>query len=157
MKTLPLLVCAGALALSGCASLSDKDRAVLERQRVPARLQDRMEDGRSLALEEVIELSRRGVPAETIVRYMRGTTRVYRLDSTDVTRLQKAGVKPPVIDYMLATPTRNAQRYVDPWWGGWGYGGWWGYQPWWGYGPGYYGPGYWASPVIVVRGGRGRH
>lgn len=133
MKFLTLLL-GTALLLSGCATLSDADRAVLQRQRVSPTLQDRMEQGRSLEVADVIELSRRGVPPETIVRYLRRTGRVYSLTSLDVVKLRQAGVRPGVIDYMLTTPALYAPRYVDPWWG---------YPPYYYYyGPAYYRPYY---------------
>lgn len=148
------------LGLSGCATLNERELATLERQRVPARLQDRMEDGRALTTDDVIELSRRRVSPDLTIRYLRRTNRIYRLNSREVARLQKARVDPQVIDYMLATPAIYARAYDPGWggwgggfggWGGWGYGGWAGYQPWWGGGPGML----WGGPVFIGRGRRG--
>jgi hypothetical protein len=136
MKFLPLLLGGALLLLGGCATLSESERAVLQRQKVPPSLQERMDQGRSLEIADVIELSRRGVPPDFIVRYLRGTGRVYSLNSLDVVKLREAGVRPGVIDFMLSTPGLYAPRYVEPWWG---------YEP-------YY---YYHRPIIVVR-DRGR-
>lgn len=135
MKVTPLVFGCALLLLGGCATLSDSERAVLQRQRVPPALQQRMDGGRSLEIADVIELSRRGVPPDLIIRYMRSTGRTYSLSSLEVVKLRDAGVRPGVIDYMLATPSLHAPRYVEPWWG---------------CDPYYYS--YYHRPVIVVRG-----
>lgn len=133
---LPLLL-GCALLLGGCATLSESELALLQRQRVSPDLQERMDEGRALEVSEVIELSRRGVPPDFIVRYLRSTGRVYSLSSFDVVKLRDAGVRPGVIDYMLSTPSLYAPRYTEPWWG---------YEP-------YY---YYHRPIIVVRDRRTR-
>lgn len=129
---LPLVLGCALLLVGGCATLSDTDRTALQRQRVPAELQERMDSGSPLELAEIIELSRRGVSPELIIRYLRSTGRVYSLTSYDVVKLRDAGVRPGVVDYMLSTPALYAPRYVEPGWG---------YDP-------YY---YYHRPVIVVR------
>lgn len=135
--SLALLGCV-LLLVGGCATLSDTDRAALQRQRVSPELQARMDQGTSLESADIIELSRRGVPPELIVRYLRSTGRVYSLTSYDVVKLRDAGVRPGVVDYMLATPALYAPRYIEPGWG---------YDP-------YY---YYNRPVIVVRHRGHRH
>lgn len=97
-----------------------------------------MESGASLEMADIIELTRRGLPPDFILRYLRSTGRVYSLSSLDVVKLRDAGVRPAVIDYMLSTPRLYAVRYVDPWWG---------YEP-------YY---YYHRPIIVVRDRKHRH
>ena len=138
MKVFPIVVGCVLLLLGGCATLSDADRTTLRRSRVPPALQDRMESGASLELADVIELTRRGLPPDFILRYLRATGRVYSLSSLDVVKLRDAGVRPAVIDYMLSTPRLYAVRYADPWWG---------YEP-------YH---FYHRPIIVVRDRKGRN
>lgn len=142
MKSLPIAACLCLALLSGCATLSDADRAALQQHRVPPPLQERMNHRESLELADVTELSRRGVPPDFIMRYLRSTGRVYSLSSLDVVKLRDAGVRPGVIDYMMSTPALYAPRYADPWYG-YGY---------YGYDPHYY----YNRPVVIVRDRRGR-
>jgi hypothetical protein len=58
-----------------------------------------------LTLDDITELSRKGVPGPFIVHYLRPTYYVYKLSSGDVARLRQSGVAEGVIRYLLATPT----------------------------------------------------
>ena len=136
MKILPLVFGCALLLLGGCVTLSDADHAALQQHRVPPALQERMDRGISLELADIIDLSRRGLSPEFILRYLRSTGRVYSLSSYDVVKLRDAGVRPAVIDFMLATPGLYGQRYVEPWWG---------YEPY-----------YYHRPIIILRDGHRR-
>lgn len=109
-----------ATLLTGCATISEKDRLVLQRQNVPAPLYARMLRHQPLELGEIVELSRRNVPPVIIVRYIDGTLAEYQLKTEDVVQLQRAGVSSEVIDYLLTTPGLNADRGqpYDPFWMG---------------------------------------
>jgi hypothetical protein len=104
--------------LTGCATLSEKDRRVLQQQNVPAPLYARMLRHQPLALGEIVELSRKNVPPNTIVRYIDTTLAEYQLKTEDVVQLRRAGVSAEVIDYLLTTPGLNANRVpsYDPFW-----------------------------------------
>ncbi len=96
------MVCA--FILSACATLNDNDRAALERHSVSPALTARMSHGEPLAVPDIIELSRKGLPASFIIHYLRSTQAPYSLKVDDVTQLKNAGVSPDVINYLLATP-----------------------------------------------------
>jgi len=119
-----LPICARSIALvlasllTGCTTLSEKDRRVLQQQNVPAPLYARMLRHQPLELDEIVELSRKNVPPNTIVRYIDTTFAEYQLKTEDVMQLRRAGVRPEVIDYLLTTPALNADRVqpYDPFW-----------------------------------------
>lgn len=58
----------------------------------------------ALTLEQIKEMTAKGVSDETILNALRASRAVYRLTSKDVTELQEAKVSPAVIDYLLTTP-----------------------------------------------------
>lgn len=128
--------------LGGCASLG------VEQSTPPVTVSD------------VIQLSKQGVPAETILDKMRESQTVYRLTPSQLAQLRDQGVADQVIDYMQQTylyAVRNDQSLEDWdywtlgadgfWYGGPYYGWpphWWirdsyGYSAWgdgWGWGEG---------------------
>ena len=118
-----LLVC---LALSvGCATLGSQ-------QTKPP-----------VTVSEVIQMSKEGIPAETIIEKMRDSETVYRLTGSELAKLHDQGVSDQVIDYMQQTylrAVRRDQRLED--WDYWTLGpdGFW-------YGGPYYG---WPYGWIVV-------
>ena len=139
---LMFLMVAGLLAFSGCATLNPYDRGLLVQHHVSNSLYQRMLHGEPLALEDVIELSRRQLPAGFIIHYLSSTRSAYHLSSGDVARLRKAGVSKEVVDYLLDTPALYAPRpYYYP------------YPPYYPYDPYYYG----GSSVIVGGGYWHRH
>lgn len=103
-------VLAACAVLTGCASLSEADRTILTQHRVSPTLIASMSRGRSLSLADIIELSEHRLPPSFILRYIRSTYAVYRLSSSDVITLRRAGVSPVVIDYLLTTPEQQAAR-----------------------------------------------
>jgi hypothetical protein len=146
MKLSRYLVFLLPLLLAACG-LSDQDKAdyaAVERSGVTPAIYDKMVHGDDLGIHDIETLSRARVNPAIILRYIRDHGTVYYLNSTDVDAMQKAGVDPSIIDYMLQTAR----------------GGWWGagpypyaygpYGPWW-YGPGFYGGG------IYIHGGGGYH
>ena len=101
-RLLPLLV-ASALVLTGCATLNDRDRVVLQQQGVAGPVYEKMLHHEPLSLDDIIYLSQRGVPGPYIVYYLRPTYAVYKLTTGDVVRLRKTGVSEGVIRYLVAT------------------------------------------------------
>jgi hypothetical protein len=133
MKPSLLALCAVTLLLTACG-LSDQQKADYSRVQnsgVSPAIYDKMVNGDDLSIGDIEALSRAHVNSGIILRYLRDNDTVYYLAATDVTRMEKVGVDPSVVDYMLQTAR----------------GGWWGagpypyfgvYDPFW-YGPGFYG------------------
>jgi hypothetical protein len=86
---------------------------------------------------EVIQLSRAGTPPAQIIQKMRDAGMVYRLNASQIARLQRDGVSDAVLNYMQHTyieAVRRDQRLRDwnRWWpdaDGYFYGGCY-YQSW---------------------------
>jgi hypothetical protein len=57
-----------------------------------------------ISMDEIKEMSAKGVSDQTIISALRATRAAYHLKSVHVTDLQQAGVSQPVIDYLLTTP-----------------------------------------------------
>jgi hypothetical protein len=63
-----------------------------------------------LSLQEIIDLSRQGVPPARIVERIEASEAVYVLSVADVGRLQAAGVKSEVIDSLLSSCLQACRR-----------------------------------------------
>ena len=133
MKPFRLLILALPLFLAACGLSPQQkaDYARVEQAGVSPAIYDKMVHGDPLSISDVEALSRAHVNSAIILRYLRDQGTVYYLSSSDVKQMEKAGVDPSIVDYMLQT----AQ------------GGWWGpgpypyfgvYDPYW-YGPVFYG------------------
>ncbi|MGD2169719.1 MAG: glycine zipper domain-containing protein [Chlamydiota bacterium] len=83
------------------AALDEQDRRIME-QRSPSTV-SRMDEGRPLTINDVIQLSEGGVSDETILGYMRQTGARYKLNQSQIRRMQNAGVSQRVINYMIDT------------------------------------------------------
>jgi hypothetical protein len=59
---------------------------------------------------QVIEMSKEGVPAETIVRKMRDSETVYRLTAAQLAELHDMGIADQVLDYMQQTYIEAERR-----------------------------------------------
>lgn len=115
MKKLILLsvVLAGAL-LTGCATYRETS-APTPTASLP----------RPLSLDEIREMSAKGVSDATILAALRASRAVYQLSAQDISALQEAGVSQAVIDYLLKTPElykaerrvyRTYYYYPPPYW-----------------------------------------
>jgi hypothetical protein len=94
--------------------------------------------------EQVVQMSKAGVPAADIVQKMRDAGTIYRLSGSQLARLKSEGVHDDVLDYMqetnlAAARARGAAEYGSYWGGAWA----WGPYPYAPYPYGYWGPGYW--------------
>jgi len=83
------------------ASLDEQDRKIME-QRSPSTVL-RMDEGRPLTINDVIELSQGGVSDDTILSYMSQTKSQYKLNQDQIYHMQNAGVSQRVINYMIDT------------------------------------------------------
>ncbi len=100
-----VLVLTAALMLSACG-LSQQQQvdydAVQHSKSSPA-IYDKMVHGDPLSVSDIIELTRARVNDGIILRYIRDRETIYVLNGIDVDRMQRAGVSPSIIDYMLHT------------------------------------------------------
>jgi len=83
-----------------------------------------------VSVPQIIAMSRAGVPAAEIIRQIRASGTVYRLQASQLADLEKQGVPPAVIDCMQQTFLEAVQRdaaynewsrwqlYGDFWYGG---------------------------------------
>ena len=110
-----ILILTLAFALTGCVTLHRRDRELLQDHHVTGVLYEKMARHEPLTLDEIMELSQRGVPGTFIVHYLRPTYYVYKLNSDDVTRLKQSGVPEGVIRYLLATPAMYSPSQAPVW------------------------------------------
>ena len=103
-----------AVGLVGCASLNGRDRDFLTGHGVGGALYEKMSHHEVLTLDDIMALSRKGVPGPFIVHYLRPTYYVYKLSYSDVSDLRKAGVDGGVVSYLLATPHLYSPAYAPP-------------------------------------------
>jgi hypothetical protein len=77
---------------------------------------------------EVIQMSKEGVPAQTIVQRMRDSGTVYRLTAAQLAELHDLGVADQVVNYMQRSyiEAERREQSRDDWgeWGMWGPGFW---------------------------------
>jgi hypothetical protein len=77
---------------------------------------------------QVIQMSKEGVPAETIVAKMRDSEGVYRFTAAQLAELHDLGIADPVLDYMQQTyiEAERREQSRDDWgeWDMWGAGVW---------------------------------
>jgi len=89
-----------------------------------------LEETKPVSVQEVVQMSTSGVPAEKIIEKMRKSRTVYRLKASELAELRDKGVSDKVIDYMQQTYLTAVQRdqqledmnYWWPW-NGYLYGG----------------------------------
>ena len=69
-----------------------------------------------VTVSEVIQMSKEGVPADTIIETMRDSDTVYRLTAAQLAELHEQGISDQVIDYMQQTyldTVRQDQSLAD--------------------------------------------
>jgi len=103
-----------AAALSGCATFDESELTLIQRSGVSPRIVSKMEAGRVLTPEDVIELTRQRVPNSYILRQIEDAGVDYVLSPEDYQRQQKARVAPEVLDALLAASDDFAARYTTP-------------------------------------------
>jgi len=82
-------------------TLDEQDKMILE-QRSPTTLQ-RINEGKSLSIYDVIQISQSGISDDIIINYMNETKSKYRLNQAQIYRMQNSGVSQRVINYMIDT------------------------------------------------------
>ncbi|MCE0497688.1 MAG: hypothetical protein LV481_07060 [Methylacidiphilales bacterium] len=133
MKPFRLLILALPLFLAACGPTAQQqaDYARVERAGVSPAIYDKMVHGDPLSISDIESLSRAHVNSGIILRYLRDHGTVYYLSAADVKQMEKAGVDPSIVDYMLQTAQGG-------WWGPGPYPYYGAYDPYWG-GPFFYG------------------
>lgn len=91
-------------------------------------------------LDQVVQMSRDGVPAEKIIRELQETNAVYPLTGAQIAKLHDEGVPESVLDYLQqayvdSVRWQERMRYSDPFWSGC-------------FGCYYYRP--WIGPSVVI-------
>ncbi|MGH8632380.1 MAG: hypothetical protein ACREU7_16650 [Burkholderiales bacterium] len=119
-RLLMLLLIAAVLAGTGCAGM--------QRRPPPT-------------LEQIVEMSREGVPAEDIIQQLKDTRAVYALSGSQLAKLHDQGVPEPVLDhlqqaYINSVRWQERMYYQDRFWMG-GCVGCYYYRP-------------WAAPHVVI-------
>ena len=110
MRSLYLIATVALALFTGCTTLHEGDRYLLQDHHVSPALYDRMLHGEPLSLPDIVELSQKQVPPPFIVHYVWKTYAVYHLSGSDISYLHKAGVSQQVIDYLLASGPMFAPR-----------------------------------------------
>jgi len=143
------------IAFTGCATFSDQELGQIRQQGVSPAIVGKLKDGRVLTPPEVIEMSRRGVADELIIRQIEDAGVDYVLTPSDLKNMEKARVSQAVGEALIKASEEFARRYGPP-----GHGGPYGDVPPYPYGPGpYYYGGYpyyypYGGVGVVVGGGR---
>ena len=134
-----LLFTAGLIFITGCAVYNQAPSA-------------------ALPVDDIVRMSKEGVPAKDIIKQIRQTHSVYLLPANELANLRNDGVQDSVINFMEKTQIQAARRdqatqdyyYNSPY----GYGPYMG----WGWGCGWPYGGYWGwGPTVIIRGGGGFH
>jgi hypothetical protein len=102
------------LLLTGCSTFNETELGVIRGSGVSPRLYTKMEDGRELRPEDVIELTRRRVPERYILRQIDDAGVDYVLSRDDYKRLKNARVSPAVIDALVVASSEFSERYAAP-------------------------------------------
>jgi hypothetical protein len=111
--TVAFALLAGTLLLAGCTTT--------QRPVVPA----------PVTVDQILQMTKAGDPPDEIIRQMRNSGTVYRLDASQLAKLHDEGVSDKVIDFMqhtyLAAVRRSARLESWDYWyrgpGGYWYGG----------------------------------
>jgi hypothetical protein len=100
--------------LTGCATFNDSELGIIRGSGVSPRVYTKMEAGRVLTPEDVIELTRRRVPERYILRQIDDAGVDYVLSPEDHKQLQQARVSPAVIDALIMVSDEFSDRYAAP-------------------------------------------
>jgi hypothetical protein len=100
-----------AAALSGCASFNKTELTQVQRRGVSPAVVAKLDRGRPVAPADVIELTRRGVPEEWIIRQIEDHGVDSFISRNDVSSLRRAGVRPAVVDAVVKASDRFAEDY----------------------------------------------
>jgi len=103
-----------AIGFTGCATFTPAELGQIRQRGVAPAVVNKMEDGRVLHPGDVIELTRRGVPDNFIIRQIDDAGVDYVLNRSDMKLLQNARVSRAVVDALIAASDDFAARYAPP-------------------------------------------
>lgn len=101
-----------AIGFTGCATFTPAELGQIRQRGVAPAVVNKMEDGRVLHPGDVIELTRRGVPDNFIIRQIDDAGVDYVLNRSDMKLLQNARVSRAVVDALTAASEDFAVRYA---------------------------------------------
>ena len=102
------------LLLNGCSTFNDKELGVIRGSGVSPGVYHKMEVGRVLRPQDIIELTRRHVASHYIVRQLEDVGIDYLLTPEDHKRLKQARVSPEVMGAVIAASNEFSERYAAP-------------------------------------------
>ena len=105
---------AGFALLTGCSTFTENELGIIRGSGVTPRVYEKMQRGREISPEDVIEMTRKHVPSRYIVRQIEDIGLDYVLSPDDVKKLEKARVSRDVIDTMIAASDEFGSRYASP-------------------------------------------
>jgi hypothetical protein len=91
-----------ATGLVGCATFSDQEIGQMRHRGVSSAVIGKMQEGHVLTPPDIVELTRRGVPDELIIRQIDDAGVDYMLTRNDFKDLQRAHVSRAVVDAVVA-------------------------------------------------------
>jgi hypothetical protein len=104
--------------LTGCASFTGAELGRIRERGVSPGVVAKFRDGQVLSPQDVIELTRRGVPDRLILRQIEDAGVNYVLGKNDIKRLRAAGVSAAVLDALIDASDdfahEHAGRRYDP-------------------------------------------
>ena len=108
------------LSLAGCATSPNYEEhaQTMATYRLDPVTRSKVNQGQRLELADIVRLSLKGIPDETLLAYLKRQGAVYALYPHDVGFLRNYEVNEPIIDYLVSTPQRQARfkgkGYVPP-------------------------------------------
>jgi len=100
--------------LAGCATFTDSELGQIRHSGVSPAVVGKFEQGRVLTPPEIIELTRRGVADDLIVRQIHEASVDYILTRNDIKELEAARVSRPVMDALIAESSDFAASHAPP-------------------------------------------
>ncbi len=103
MKSSSLLLLASALLLTACASSPQVDPGLLSAassRGVNSGTVLKMQSGRALDVQDIENLTSRGVPSNVIIAYLNSTRKVYNLSGAELAGLKSEGATPQLLNYL---------------------------------------------------------
>jgi outer membrane murein-binding lipoprotein Lpp len=96
---------AASLLLAGCASQQVNPQILesLSAKGVSPSTAVKMQNARPLEYQDILELVRKGVPANEIIGYLESTQKVYNFGPVQLQALQQAGAPAQLINYLQET------------------------------------------------------